>query len=78
MRTVIMHRGPFSTGDNEAYSEVPQALLRVLGDSRYAAFVIQQPRDIQALALSVYPEQIPAFERRFPKTARLYHARFPR
>jgi hypothetical protein len=42
MRSIIMHNGPFSSGDNEGYSEVPQALLRTLGDNRYAAFVISQ------------------------------------
>jgi hypothetical protein len=75
MRTVIMHQGLFSTGDNEGYSEVPQALLRTLGDDRYAAFVVRQPRAIQEAALAVHPEQIRAFERRFPKTASLYHRR---
>ena len=76
MRTVIMHQGLFSTGDNEGYTDVPQALLRALGDDRYAAFVTRQPRYVQELALAVCPEQIPAFERRFPKTAKLYHDRF--
>jgi hypothetical protein len=73
-----MHQGLFSTGDNEGYSEVPQALLRTLGDDRYAAFVIRQPRDVQEAALFVDRGQIRAFEQRFPKTARLYHERFPR
>jgi hypothetical protein len=76
MRRVIMHEGLFTTGDNEGYSEVPQALLRTLGDDRYAAFVIRQPRDLQELALAVYPEHIRGFERSFPKTAKLYHERF--
>jgi hypothetical protein len=78
MRSVIMHDGFFSTGDNEGYSEVPQALLRTLGDSRYAAFVARQPRNVHDLALAFYPEQIPAFEQRFPRTAKLYHARSSR
>jgi hypothetical protein len=78
MRTVIMHDGLFSTGDNEGYSEVPQALLRVLGDDQYAAFVICQPRDVQEAALAVYPERLRAFDRRFPKTSRLYHERLLR
>jgi hypothetical protein len=30
MRSVIMHKGLFSTGGNEAYSEVPEARLRTL------------------------------------------------
>jgi hypothetical protein len=72
MRTVLMHEGLFSTGDNEGYSEVPQALLRTVGDDRYVAFVVRQPRAIQEAALAVHPEQIRAFERRFPKTADLY------
>jgi hypothetical protein len=76
MRTVILHAGLFSTGSNEGYSEVPEALLRTLGDDRYAAFVARQPREVQTLALAVYPEQIPRFESRFPKTAKLYHERF--
>ena len=78
MRLVIAHEGIFSTGDNEGYSEVPQALLRTLGDDRYAGFVVRQSRNVQQLALSVYPDQIPSFERRFPKTARLYHERLSR
>jgi hypothetical protein len=76
MRQVIAHKGIFSTGDNEGYSEVPQALLRTLGDDQYSAFVRLQSHQMQGLALTVYPEQIPAFDRRFPKTARLYHERF--
>lgn len=75
MRTVIMHEGLFSTGDNEAYSEVPQALLRTLGDARYAAFVTRQPRHVQTAALALFPEQISGFDRRFPKTAKLYQGR---
>jgi hypothetical protein len=78
MRSVIMHNGPFSTGDNEGYSEVPQALLLTLGDNRYAAFVISQRRDVQDVALAVFPDQIPAFAHKFPKTSKLYHARFSR
>jgi hypothetical protein len=76
MRLLIMHEGIYSTGDNEGYSEVPQALLHTLGDVRYSSFVIRQPAEVQKLALSLYPEQIPGFERRFPKTAKLYHERF--
>jgi hypothetical protein len=78
MRAVVIHHSLFSTGDNEGYSEVPQALLRTVGDDRYAVFVLHQPRDIQELALFVCPEQIPAFNRRFPKTSKLYHERFLR
>jgi hypothetical protein len=32
MRCVLMHKGIFSAGDNEGCSEVPEALLRTLGD----------------------------------------------
>jgi hypothetical protein len=78
MRTVIMHDGLFSTGDNEGYSEVPQALLRMLRDDQYGAFVIRQPPDVQEAALAVYPERLRAFDRRFPKTSRLYHERLLR
>ena len=78
MRQVIAHEGIFSTSDNEGYSEVAQALLRTLGDDPYSAFVAGQSHQMQRLALSVYPDQIPAFDRRFPKTAKLYHARFVR
>jgi hypothetical protein len=42
MRCVLMHKGIFSTGDNEGCSEVPEALLRTLGDIRYANFVSSQ------------------------------------
>lgn len=78
MRAVIMHRGLFSTGDNEGYSEVLQALLRTVGDDRYVAFLMHQSRDVQEAALALGPEQIRGFDRRFPKTARLYHERFSR
>jgi hypothetical protein len=71
MRLLITHGDIFSTVDNEGYTEVPQALLRTLGDDRYVAFVIRQPRHVQEQALNVYPKQIPEFERRFPKTAKL-------
>ena len=74
----MMHDGIYSTGDNEGYSEVPQALLRTVGDARYSSFVIGQPAEVQELALSVYPEQIPGFERKFPKTAKLYREHFSR
>ena len=78
MRCVIMHRGIFSTGDNEGYTEVSEALLRTLGDTRYASFVVHQPRHVQQAALAVYPDQISGFDRRFPRTAKLYHERFGR
>jgi hypothetical protein len=78
MRLLIMHDGIYSTGDNEGCSEVPQALLRTLGDAHYSSFVIRQPSEIQELALRVYPEQIPGFERKFPKTAKLCHDRSAR
>jgi len=78
MRSVIMHEGIFSTGDNEGYGEAPQGLLLTLGDDRYAAFVTRQSHDVRQMALAVYPEQIHGFARRFPKTARLYHERFRR
>ena len=76
MHTVIMHEGLFSTGDNEAYSEVPQALLRTLGDTRYTDFVVHQSPHVQQAALALFPEQIAGFARRFPQTAKLYHERF--
>jgi hypothetical protein len=78
MRLLVMHEGIYSTGDNEGYSEVPQALLRTLGDERYSSFVVRQPAAVQELALNVYPDQISGFERRFPKTAKLYRERFSR
>jgi hypothetical protein len=76
MRGVILHEGIFSTGDNEGYSEVPKALLLTVADDRYADFVARQPRDVQEIALAIYPQQIPAFERRFPRVAKLYRKRF--
>ena len=78
MGMVIMHEGLFSTGDNEAYSEVPQALLRTVGDARYASFIVHERRQVQQAALALFPEQIPGFARRFPRTAKLYHERFGR
>jgi hypothetical protein len=78
MRLLLLHDGIFSTVDNEGYSEVPQALLRTLGDSRYATFIVHQPPDVQQRALDLYPQQIPGFQRRFPKTAKLLHDRTSR
>jgi len=74
MRSVIMNRGVFSTGDNEGYSEVPEALLRTLGDSRYAAFVASQPPSVRDAALSHLPGHSREFARTYPRTATLYHA----
>src|SRR4051812_15481061 len=59
IRLVLLHDGIFSTVDNEGYSEVPQALLRSLGDNRYATFIVHQPPDVQQRALDLYPQQIP-------------------
>ena len=53
MRSVILHKGIFSTGDNEGYSEAPVALLRTLGDVRYAAFVTSQSTEVRAAALGL-------------------------
>jgi hypothetical protein len=74
MRSVILHRGIFSTGDNEGYSEVPEALLHTLGDARYAAFVIRQPAEVRDAALGLFPAPTRDFTRAYPKTAKLYHA----
>ena len=74
LRLVFTDRGTFGSGDNEAYSELPQLFLRTLGDERYASFVANQPAAVQESALSLFPEQLPTFEREYPKTARLYHA----
>jgi hypothetical protein len=74
MRSVIMHKGIFSTGDNEGYSEVPQALLRTLGDVRYAAFVTTQSAEVRDAALGSLPAHPQDFARTYPRTAKLYHA----
>lgn len=73
MRSVLLHRGIFSTGDNEGYSEVPEALLRTLGDARYAAFVATQSAEVRDAALSLFGGT-QAFARAYPRTAKLYHA----
>jgi len=78
MRLLVMHDSIYSTVDNEGYTEVPQALLRTLGDDRYSSFVAREPAEVQESALNLYPEQITGFEKRFPKTAKLYHERFSR
>ena len=72
MRSVIMHKGIFSTGDNEGYSEVPDALLRTLGDIRYAAFVGSQPADVRDAALGLVAAHTQKFARAYPRTAKLY------
>ncbi|MCX8495192.1 MAG: hypothetical protein ORN51_03315 [Akkermansiaceae bacterium] len=67
--------------DSEAWSEVPWALLHVLGDDSYSAFVASQPSDIQIAALAYlldgdeHPE--PYFSHAYPKTSTLFYARFP-
>jgi len=74
MRLLIMHKGIFSTGDNEAYTEVPEALLRTLGDVRYSAFVISQSAEVRNAALVILPAHTQHFGRTYPRTAKLYHA----
>ena len=74
MRSVIIHKGIFSTGDNEGYSEVPEALLRTLGDIRYADFVTTQSAEVRSAALGLLPAQTQDFARTHPRTAKVYHA----
>src|SRR6476469_2936105 len=74
MRSLIMHKGIFSTGDNEGFSEVPEALLRTLGDVRYAAFVTSQSAEVRDAALGLLPAHTQDFVRNYPRTAKLYHA----
>ena len=74
MRSVIMHDGIFFTGDNEGYSEVPEALLRTLGDVRYAAFVAGQSAEVRNAALALLPAHTQDFARTYPRTAKLYQA----
>jgi hypothetical protein len=74
MRFVIMHKGIFSTGDNEGYSEVPEALLRTLGDVRYANFVSSQSAEVRDAALGLLPAHTVRFARTHRRTARLYQA----
>ncbi len=73
MRSVMMHKGIFSTGDNEGYAEVPEALLRTLGDVRYAAFVTSQSAEVRNAALGLLPAHTQHFGRTYPRTAKLYH-----
>ena len=72
MRLLIMHKGIFSTGDNEAYTEVPEALLRTLGDVRYAAFVRSQSAEVRDAALDLVAADTQNFARAYPRTAKLY------
>ena len=74
MRFVILHKGIFSTGDNEGYSEVPEALLRTLGDVRYAAFVTSQSAEVRDAALGLVSAHTQGFARTYPRTAKLYRA----
>jgi hypothetical protein len=74
MRSIITHKGIFSTGDNESYSEVPEALLETLGDPRYAAFVTSQSPEVRDAALGLLPANKQDFARTHPRTAKLYHA----
>ena len=74
MRSLIMHKGIFSTGDNEGYSEVPDVLLRTLDDVRYAAFVASQSAEVRDAALGLLPAHTQDFVRKYPRTAKLYHA----
>ena len=74
MRSVIMHKGIFSTGDNEGYTEVPEALLQTLGDVRYANFVSSQSAEVRDAALGLLPAHTQDFARVYPRTAKLYHA----
>ncbi len=74
MRCVLLHKGIFSTGDNEGYSEVPEALLRTLGDIRYANFVNSQSAEVRGAALGSLPAHMQDFARAYPRTAKLYQA----
>ena len=67
MRSVIMHKGIFSTGDNEGYTEVPEAVLRTVGDFRYAAFVRSQAAEVRNAALGLLPAHTKHFGRTYPK-----------
>jgi hypothetical protein len=72
MRSLIMHKGISSTDDNEGFSEVPEALLRTLGDVRYAAFVTTQSAEVRDAALGSLPAHTQEFSRTYPRTAKLY------
>ena len=72
MPSLIMHKGIFSTGDNEGYGEIPDALLRTLGDVRYAAFVSSQSAEVRHTALGLVAAQTENFARAYPRTAKLY------
>ena len=74
MRCVLLHKGIFSSGDNEGYTEVPEALLRTLGDVRYAAFVTSQSTEVRDAALGLLPAPTQDFARTYPRTVKLYHA----
>lgn len=67
------HKGIF-TGNNEGYSEVPDALLRTIGDVRYAAFVATQSAQVRQAALSLLRAHTQDFARTYPRTKKLYHA----
>jgi hypothetical protein len=71
---VFLCTGIFSTGDNEGYSEVPEALLRTLGDIRYANFVNSQSAEVRGAALGSLPAHMQDFARAYPRTAKLYQA----
>ena len=74
MRCVLMRKGIFSTGDNEDCSEVPEALLRTLGDIRYANFVSSQSAEVRGAALGLLPAHTQDFARAYPRTAKPYQA----
>lgn len=62
----------YDTGDNEAYAELPEMLLKALGDDYYVTFVLSQPGKVQARALGFfYPDQVLELLKKYPKTMRL-------
>ena len=76
--SIFHDRSTFGSGDNEAWSELPGIFLAALGDVRYSSFAASQPASIQTAALFLFPEQLPDFIHTYPKTSKLFYARFPR
>ena len=82
MRKVFSHYDRFGSGDNEAWGDVPDVILRETGDKRYANFVVGSESDVRLASLrwlgapgsTLFEDS--ELSRSFPRTSRLQEAEF--
>ena len=67
-----------TSSDSEAWSEVPNAFLQELGDTRFADFLSTEPVSVQESILQFIEHDEPRFSETFPMTSKLYYIRISR